>query len=181
MKIRRILLDVDGVIADFARGIFRIHDRPYPYKHQLRQDDYQLEPHMAGLTSKEIWAPTGREFWANLDPYPHAKEFVAALEEAFGAETICLLTSPPSTDGAIDGKKDWIKKHFPQFIYKRRFLVGPAKVFTVNPEHCLVDDFESNIATYSKEGGQTFLVPGPWNSRWAENPLEALKTWLAGQ
>lgn len=180
MRIRRVLLDMDGVLADFARGVADRLRVPYPYKDRQQQDTYDLEP-MYGVSSSAIWRCLDEDFWADLAPYPWTDAFIGALEQRFGEENVCLLTSPPSTNTAeaVAGKIKWIRKHRPRILRQRRFLIGPAKVFTVNQEHCLVDDFEKNISTFREAGGQTFLVPAAWNARFAEHPLQALEAWLS--
>ena len=99
------------------------------------------------------------------------------LADKFGEDNICLLTSPILTPGCIDGKMTWIRKHLPQ--YSRRFLIGPAKQFCAAPRHCLVDDSITNIKAFKEADGHTFLFPAPWNSRFKEQPVQALKEWIA--
>lgn len=139
------------------------------------QSSWDIQP-IFGLSASELWDPMGRKFWANLPPYPWAREIVQLLEDHFGTERICILTSPIRTDGCVDGKMDWIRKHFPQF--RRRFLVGPAKEFCAGPRHVLVDDHSVNIENFANAGGHTFLFPAPWNSRFQEYQVPALKRWL---
>jgi len=173
--IDRVLLDMDGVLVDFVGGVCKTHNKPWPYDPDV-QGSWDLEP-LFGIQSPEFWAPLGYEFWAELEPYPHFREFLCALEDKFGARHICLLTSPPRTQGAIEGKLTWIRKHMPD--YSRRFLIGPAKEFCASERHVLIDDSEANIAKFQAAGGQTFLVPGPWNAGFKEKPLPALREWIA--
>lgn len=180
--IDRILLDLDGVLVDFMGGAKRIHNKSYdghPHDplNQEEQKPWDIEP-IFGMSPSEVWEPMGFEFWRDLSPLPGMREFVAALEAEFGEEHICLLTSPIRTDGCIDGKMAWIRRHLPQ--YRRRFLVGPAKEFCASPRHCLIDDHELNIAKFEEAGGHGFLVPAPWNRRFKKEPLPTLKIWLSG-
>lgn len=178
--IDRVLLDMDGVIVDFLAGCKKFHGKDYKWHphepdKQTEQTSWNIEP-IFGMTGPEIWDPLGRSFWANLDPHPWMPQIVALLENHFGSERVCLLTSPIKTAGAIEGKMDWIRKHLPQF--RRRFLVGPAKEFCAGPRHVLVDDHSVNIEKFEKAGGQTFLFPAPWNRRFGEHPVIALEEWL---
>jgi len=172
--IDRILLDLDGVLVNFVGGACKLHNKPWPYTKD-EQGSWDIES-LFGMTSPAFWSPLGYEFWRNLDPYPHMHQFVEALERKFGEEHICLLTSPPKQKGAIEGKIDFIRDHLPQ--YRRRFLVGPAKEFCASPRHALIDDSDANIEKFRYAGGQVFLVPGPWNHRFKEEPLPALLEWL---
>jgi len=179
--IDRILLDMDGVLTDFLGGACKLHNKTYDgHPHdpdsQTSQTPWEIEP-IFGMTAPALWEPMGREFWESLDPLPHCHEIVATLTAKFGEENICLLTSPIRTDGCIDGKMAWIRKHLPQF--RRRFLVGPAKQFCASPRHCLVDDRTFNIESFKDVGGHGFLFPAPWNSRFKEHPVKAMEEWVS--
>lgn len=178
--IDRILLDMDGVLVDFLGGACKLHGKVYPgLPHdpdtQTEQKPWDIEP-IFGMNAPELWDPMGREFWEGLEPLPHCHEVVKILSDKFGEENICLLTSPVRTDGCIDGKMAWIRKHLPQF--RRRFLVGPAKQFAASARHCLVDDHAKNIEAFRDAGGHVFMFPAPWNHRFGEHPVSALKQWV---
>jgi len=179
--IKKVLLDLDGVLVDFIGGACATHNKAYanhPHEPEKQEDQmpWDIEP-IFGLGSRDLWAPFDRQFWASLKPLPHFTPFLLTLEAFFGQENICLLTSPPLTEGSVEGKRDWIYEYMPQ--YRRRYLIGPAKEFCASASNVLIDDNEDNISKFKEEGGQTFLVPAPWNNRFKENSLEALKTWIA--
>ena len=171
---------MDGVGVDFIGGVSKFHHCPipgHPHKPEEQTDQTPWEiDEVMGLSPHALWSPLGRTFWANLKALPHFTSLLLTLEERFGEKNICLLTSPPMTDGSIDGKRDWIKKHMNR--YRRRFLVGPAKEFCAAPDHLLIDDNETNIEKFEEAGGQTFLFPAPWNYRFKEDPMTALHTFL---
>jgi 5'(3')-deoxyribonucleotidase len=178
--IDRILLDMDGVLVDFLGGACQLHGKTYDgHPHdpagQTEQKPWNIEP-LFEMTAPELWNPMGRDFWFDLEPLPWCHEVVATLTAKFGEDNICLLTSPIRTDGCIDGKMDWIRKHLPQF--RRQFLVGPAKQFAASPRHCLVDDHTKNVEAFKDAGGHTFLFPAPYNPRFREHPVKAMKEWV---
>lgn len=179
--IDKVLLDLDGVCVDFLGGAIALHGKSYPNypphnpDTQDEQTPWNIEP-IFEMSANKLWAPMGREFWANLKPLPHFKALITALEAKFGEQNICLLTTPPLTAGAIEGKMDWIREYLP--AYRRRFLVGPAKEFCASERHVLIDDHEANVEKFKDAGGQTFLFPAPWNRRFKEHAMPALKEWL---
>lgn len=156
--IDKCLLDMDGVLVNFVKGVCAFHgvDTPYP-----KYQNWNMEIPL-GIDKNTFYGNLGREFWANLEWTPDGFEILEVVEERFGVKNVCLLTSPVAADGCIDGKMDWIKKHLPQ--YSRQFLVGPAKEFCANSNHFLVDDFEENIDKFNASGGRGVLVPRPWNT-----------------
>lgn len=171
----KVLLDMDGVVSDLNGGACRLHGVSDPYNNHDNHGNYGIQKLM-GIPAPEFWGAMGREFWANLEPTPHMKEYVNLLVKAFGGENICLLTSPVLTEGCYEGKMDWIRKHLPAF--RRQFLVGPSKNFCAHPGSLLIDDCEKNVLEFRDAGGNAFLVPGPWNLGHCTDPVEALKNYL---
>jgi 5'(3')-deoxyribonucleotidase len=149
-------LDMDGVLVDFVQGSIDLHrispTKPYKW-------DYFAE---SGLTPAQFYAPMNREYWANLNWMPQGQELLEHLEKRFGQHNICILSSPCATDGCLDGKRDWIAKHVPQF--KRRSKLGADKAFAASPWHMLIDDHDPHVSDFRKAGGFATLVPRTWNA-----------------
>lgn len=152
---RRVLLDVDGVLANFTAGAAALHGKD---AESVTSWNF-IESW--GLTDSDFWTPMGYDFWANLPVYEDAEKVVDLCERAVGAEHVCLLTSPCNTLGCDDGKRAWVRKHFPQF--KRRLQIGAAKEFSASPFSMLVDDHDNNVDAFKRAGGWTCLYPRPWN------------------
>ena len=167
---KRIFLDLDGVLADFVAGAARLHG-----KDPASVTTWDFFERWS-LTAADFWNPLGREFWANLPLTPEAHQIVALCEQAVGKENICLLTSPCDTDGCPEGKRDWVKKHLPD--YRRRLLIGAAKEFCATPRSLLVDDHDANCKAFLLAGGVPCLFPRPWNAYAdrADKPLEVIQT-----
>jgi 5'(3')-deoxyribonucleotidase len=177
--IDRVLLDMDGVLVDMVGGVCDRFGWTYPvslsdHTDRTEQINYYLHE-VFNTTRDEIWPKLGRAFWANLEPLPWMKDIVKILEDRFG-ENICLLTHPVDTDGAIDGKRDWIKRHLPQFNYRQQ--IGTAKDFCASPRHVLIDDHEENCKKFRAEHGHTFLFPAPWNRRFQEDAMGSIEEWI---
>lgn len=178
--IERVLLDMDGVLFNMVGAVFDQFGWDYPtnltdHTERDHQTSYYIHE-VRNIPRSKIWPHLGRKFWANIQPFPWCKEIVSILEQRFGEENICLLTAPIDTDGAIDGKRDLIREHLPQF--RHQYLVGPAKQFCASPNHVLVDDHEANVSAFRKAGGHTLLFPAPWNRRYREDPVTSIKEWI---
>lgn len=156
----KCFLDMDGVIADFVGAACKLHNLANPYPQHNGIWDFV---EAMNLHPKTFWGPMGREFWANIEPTVEKDMIISMLEHKFGAQNICLLTSPCATDGCIDGKMDWIRKHMPD--YKRRVLFGAAKEFVAHHNAVLVDDAEHNVGPFNELGGKGILLARPWNKR----------------
>ena len=165
----RCFLDLDGVLADFVAGICRAHGRRSPYL----QPGSPRGPHawdlggILRLTPKEFYAPCDRRFWANLPLTPESGRIESLVRGRFG-ERVAILTSPVSQDGCGDGKRDWVRRHYPKL--EKRLLIGSCKEFCAGPLAVLIDDNQGNVDTWRAAGGIAFLVPRPWNDHWQREP-----------
>lgn len=154
-KINRICIDVDGVLADFVGGVFRLFgvEREFP-------DQYSLPKHL-GISDDEFWNRinlASPEFWENLDPYPWAHEL---YDHCSRIGSVILLTSPNRCPQCLAGKYAWMQKHFGEKF--SRFLIGPAKEMCARPDTVLIDDSESNCASFINHNGWAICFPQPWN------------------
>lgn len=165
----RIFLDIDGVLADFVGGAARLHRadastvRTWNFYEQW------------GLTSADFWGAMDYDFWVNLPLTIEAHAIVDCCERAVGSGSICLLTARLENPGGMEGARDWVRRHFPQF--GRRLLLGPAKEFCASPSSLLVDDSDNNCGAFVLAGGAACLLPRPWNQNrhLSSQPLDVLR------
>lgn len=147
-----VLLDMDGVIVDFTGASMRAHGIA-EYDHLI--DDWDHASAL-GLSADDWWAKMeGREFWANIEPYPWASE----LMDAIGEFTIC--TAPNRDPECAAGKYDCLINNFS--IYPRDVMMGTKKFLLANPGNVLIDDREENVDDFRARGGCAILFPQPWN------------------
>lgn len=150
-------LDLDGVLVDFTKGVLAFHKREdFPYKSLDWDFDKKL-----GLTPEQFWGGLGYDFWVGLDWTLEGKEILKLVESKFG-DSIAIITSPPKTGGAVEGKMGWVKREIPK--YARKTFVGARKELLASPRKILIDDREENILAFRQAGGLGILVPRPWNS-----------------
>lgn len=162
----RVLLDLDGVLVDFVRGICEAHGVDSPHTGQSSYDTAAL----LGMTDREFWVPANDvTFWENLEWTPDGKQILEIVSRYFHHDQICLLTSPSQAPEAAAGKMRWIQRELPDF--SRQFLIGPVKHFCAHPEAFLIDDHDVNCDLFAFHGGRTLRVPRPWNSNWMLDPL----------
>lgn len=151
-------LDLDGVLVDFVGGALRRHGRGLEPS-EVRWG-FPSQIGFGGVDDPAFWAPLGRAFWAGLDWTHEGKGLLAAVESLFG-DRVALMTSPCETEGCVEGKRDWVRRHLPG--YQRRTFVGGAKHLAAGPGKLLIDDREENVDAFAAEGGHALLVPRPWN------------------
>jgi len=169
----KVILDVDGVLADFPKAASEEHGLPNPYDYPENFGKYSMED-LWGITKEEFIKPLGLEFWTKVPLLPHAKSIVEMIETSFGRENICLLTQPLDTLGCIEGKRWWILKNFPQL----KWLIGSPKYFCAHANSVLVDDNPDNCKKFVEAGGRAFLVPAPWNWKYDRDTYKDLAAFV---
>ncbi len=160
----KILLDMDGVMVDFGKGVCEAHGKSNPHAEPLSTETmgkYHMDE-IWNMPIDEFWEPLKEaSFWENLEFMPDAGVILEACEQAVGKGNVCLLTCPTRGSGPVVGKIRWIEKNMPE--YKHRFLIGQPKEFCAGPDSVLVDDSNEIVVRFAKAGGRTILVPRPWN------------------
>lgn len=167
----RILLDMDGLLADFTAGACQLHGKDDPYASGENNGNYDIAK-ILNINTNDFWLPMQKDFWANLPKTKEADEIVNLCTGLFGVENVCILSSPNLNHESLIGKLIWIETHFPQF--RRQYLLGPRKQFCAAPNHVLIDDHLHNTDLFREAGGISYLYPRPWNPRHSMNEKEAM-------
>jgi 5'(3')-deoxyribonucleotidase len=165
MKIRKCLLDVDGIVADWHKAIIKHH------KKDLDWDDLP-EGSIAstlGLTDQTLWKGCDRHFWENIEKTPDADKIVEVVRHFFIPKEICIVTMVPihygfpleMTGECLLGKIKWLDNHFPGM--SEQFFIGPNKDFASAPWSVLIDDATKVVDSFIEDGGNAILYPRPWN------------------
>jgi len=164
-----IFIDMDGVLVDFTSGICSALGKE-GMEDQI--DNWEIW-NVLGITETEFWAPCASEcFWENLRWTEEGTEILARALLAVGPENVFLFTSPADFPRSFSGKAKWIKAHLPNF--GRQVLMGPAKYLYAKPGHLLIDDSDINVKAFRAAGGQTILVPRPWNVNRGKPVIETI-------
>lgn len=139
---RRIWLDMDGVLADF--------DGFFLSSFGIATKD---------VTKKEMWkAIHGHdEFFYNLPMMEGAKElYIAAISSTELAADVYILTSAGSSNymHVAEQKKRWIQKHIDHNVTVIAVREGADKAAMVqNKGDILVDDWRKNCEAWEAVGG----------------------------
>lgn len=163
VKIDTVFIDMDGVVADFVGGVCKLHDLDYRSLTYGMQGSYDIARHTC-MSANDFWTHLDQDekFWENLELTEEAESIMSLLENHFKAKNCYFLSSPAMSPNCFYGKAAWIHKHFPGYI--NRLILTGHKHFVASPNRLLVDDSDTNIAKFKKHGGNTLLIPRPWNS-----------------
>lgn len=111
-----VLLDIDGVLADFNRSYYRALTGQRLHEDDEGTDLFDRWYWPAKVAGKEtvepVWASlqADYDFWYGLTPYPHARDLAQSVAEtaAAGDATLVLLTSRPDTPQVRLATEHWL-------------------------------------------------------------------------
>lgn len=152
-----VLLDVDGVLANWVLGIIETHRLDITHD-QYESWDYHKS---IGMTDDQLWAPTNTgNWWLDLPIYPWAKTMLESIEAHWD---VVFCTSPNLDASCPSQKVAWLRKHGLLHPRKNNYQIGPRKELNARSGAVLIDDSESNVTNFVNNGGRAILFPQPWN------------------
>lgn len=162
MDISKIYFDMDGVLADFDRGVTELCNFPYipQDKKTPEQDD-------------EMWAAIRKveHFYFKLEPMEGALEMFAKIYEKYGSRCEILTGIPKPKRGiatAGEDKTEWVHKYLSPDIVVNIVYAQDKKNFCKGKDYVLIDDLKKNTDVWINSGGTGIL------HRSVENTMEIL-------
>jgi hypothetical protein len=166
MAIKRIFLDLDGVLADFCSAVFALFGvSPEAMYGKFQPGNYDLH-HELGVSANAMWAQIdagGENFWRMLPAYPWLGQLVAACVQV---APVTVLTTPGIDACAASGKVLWLQDHFGR-TFRDYQICAACKSTCAAPGNLLIDDSDANCRAFVAAGGQAILFPRLWNSNHA--------------
>jgi 5'-nucleotidase len=155
----RILVDLDGVSADFYGGFLRLYNEEY--NNTLTPEDivsWELTPDIyTGTTEAHLRSYFNRPgFWSALEPIPGAIESLKYLKSK-GHELRIVTAVPIESERACYEKIHWVREHFP-FIGLDEFHATKDKAGVRGD--ILFDDAPHNIEEFP---GLTCVMDAAYN------------------
>jgi beta-phosphoglucomutase-like phosphatase (HAD superfamily) len=157
VEIRKIYFDLDGVMADFDRGVYELCGMDAFSHEDDKSDDIMW------LRIKEVG-----HFYDKLELMPGAKELFDDLYAKYGDKCEILSGIPKPRRGITTAGEDKIS-------WVRRMLSKNVKVNIVykedKPDYCtgedciLIDDLPANIRAWEDMGGTGIINSGADDTR----------------
>lgn len=169
---KRILIDLDGVVADFVTGCMEVHNMPYPFTRIKGDVGWNFYRNIWDMSDEVFWEPLDYDFWFNLKVLPYGNALVHYCAELIGINNICFVSSPAKKAGCLEGKRDWVHKHFPDVpmllsVSAKSSFSTPPKEFCANEHTMLIDDHTPNVTRFKSMGGKGLIYPQPWNDHFS--------------
>ena len=147
----KIYIDLDGVLADFDRGLTEIC-KIAPVDQSLATEDDENKVFDAIRNADH--------FYKNLKLVPGAKSLFAMLFDIYG-DKCEILTGVPKPERnipeAIDDKLAWVKENLSKKVVVHTVRRADKKNYCKGPGFILVDDYEKNISEWESMGGTGIL------------------------
>lgn len=145
VKIRKIYLDMDGVIADFNKGYKELNNMEPREAEKNKKFDHFFDEFIAANK------------FATLDLMPGARELITYLNHLYLNRSITteILSSTANQERYDDisrQKMFWLQKH--GISFKPNFVPGKRlKYQFATPDSAIIDDTASVIDDWRKAGG----------------------------
>jgi len=158
-----LFIDCDGVVGDWVGALLAIWNADHGTN--FREEDV-TDFDMTKLLGTEEWYDIWKEkgFWANISPYPWARELIKAARKSgmpwtFLSSLPLLKTSPT----AAMERAWWVEKNFGANP-DDHLIICSRKHFVVHaPGDMLIDDKPDTIYKVSEVGGTALTFKQPWN------------------
>lgn len=145
-KVERIYCDMDGVIADFAKGVSKIFPE---FQEGVTEGNKKLDGIMWAKINN--YQKAGGKFWLDLDPMPDAHILWNYIKQY---DHYILSAAGQPHFGAAEQKVEWLNRHFqidPSKINIVQRAVEKAKLAA--PDAILIDDKRKALDPWEAAGG----------------------------
>lgn len=147
MKVEKIYLDMDGVLADFDRGLRELCG---------------MDPSQGKNRRADLWerVKTVGHFYDKLALMSGAKELFDAIYSEYG-DRCEILTGVPKPDKGIPGagedKINWMRRMLSEDIKMNIVLREEKRNYRKGRGCILIDDLYDNIRVWNEYGGTGIL------------------------
>ncbi len=162
--IEKIYFDMDGVLADFDRGVTELCGIPWISQGQNRSKE----------EDDNMWAKVREvdNFYDKLEPVPGAVELFNMLYEKYG-DRCEILTGIPKPHRKIltsgEDKTKWAHRLLSEDLKVNIVYREEKKNYCTGPGCILIDDLDKNINEWTEYGGFGLLFKD------TESAIEILK------
>ena len=151
IELDKIYLDMDGVLADFERGVRELCN----FEAEKTQDEDPVRDELMWAEIKKI-----DHFYSKLDLMPGAREMFDSLYGRFGERCEILTGIPKARRGilyAAEDKTEWVKRLLSDTVVVNTVYKAEKKNFVKGKGSILIDDLEQNIREWREAGGTGIL------------------------
>ena len=148
----KIYFDMDGVLADFDRGVWEIC-RVRSYDQNEKWDPAQDDLMWEALRKAD-------HFYDRLELMPGAKELFDAVYGKYGDDCEILTGIPREERGIVtaeEDKRNWTKRLLSEKVAVNAVCRKHKQNYCTGPDCILIDDREKTIREWRAAGGTGIL------------------------
>ena len=157
-EVRRIFLDMDGVLADFLKGV----SEELGIKVTNDEAGHRVyDKNKAELTAKHIFR--------NLEPMSDMWKLLGFVNNLGIHTEVLSAAGSVNREIVVNDKIGWVKEHVHPYWITTCTFNGSQKAAFAHPKAVLIDDREKSIKQWENAGGIGILHTS------AENTIKELK------
>ncbi len=153
MKLKKIYFDMDGVLADFERGVKELAGFEMTAADQDSKTKEEDEAMWAAIREVE-------HFYDKLKPLPNGFEAFRAVSLAYPGIIEILTGIPKQKRGIVTAGEDkisWVRRVLGDNIPVHIVYKEEKKNYCNGKEYVLIDDRGANIEEWEQNGGSGIL------------------------
>lgn len=148
---KRILVDMDGVLADVYARLFEMHEKETGVKLTVEDIAGKLEEEAFPSQRKWVSEPG---FFRTLPVMEGSREVMEKLNTNYDIVVVSLATELPNS---LTDKIMWLRDNFPFISWKQIVFCGDKSLIRAD---ILIDDHPKNLDKFT---GKTFMFTQPLN------------------
>ena len=141
-EIKRIFVDMDGVLADFNTGVKTLTGTPFPNTDQGHND---YDERKEELTNKRLFR--------SLPPLPDMYDLIAYIRHTGLPWEILTAAGVVNRELVVWDKNEWIREYVSPSVVVTCTMTGSQKGMFALEGSVLIDDRKKNIQAWEDNGG----------------------------
>jgi 5'(3')-deoxyribonucleotidase len=141
-RVKRIFIDMDGVLADFNTGVETLTGREFPNTDQGHND---YDERKEELTNKRLFRM--------LPPMPDMYDLIGYVRHTGLPWEILTAAGVVNRELVVFDKNEWIKEHVSPTVVVTCTMSGSQKGMFAIKGSVLIDDRKQNLDAWEAHGG----------------------------
>jgi 5'(3')-deoxyribonucleotidase len=162
---KRILVDMDGVLADIFPRFFELHEKETGRKLEMSKIEGLLEAEAFVRQREWVSAPG---FFRDLPVMKGSREVLKKLNGKYHVIVVSLATEFPNS---LTDKQLWIHEHFPFITWQQIVFCGNKNILQAD---IMIDDHPKNLDIFP---GETIMFTQPVNIHITNSRHRRVESW----
>lgn len=165
--IRKVLIDIDGVLRDYMGYVYRLYKEHYPDHNFKKVKTWSMAEYfpIGDEIYKFVFDDHAEKITANAEPFPGAIEAIRENMEEFDI----AIVSAQNEKGML-GTMHWLASHKVP-VKEYHFTFDKEKI----DGDVLLDDGPHNLEAFADTGRLAVACKQPWNDVWTGPKVENVK------